>query len=97
MGTPGRDKCFKLVRGIKVTCEAATPWVEKQQTTEPHALQSSEQVCLRVWGWMRCGVGQGGAVVPSNPFPVPSAILWKPSHFVCNCPARAPGLNVRLV
>jgi hypothetical protein len=54
-----RDKC--LVRGIKVTCEAATPWVEKQQTTEPHAPQSSEQVCLRVWGWMRCGVGQGGA------------------------------------
>jgi hypothetical protein len=89
-----RDKC--LVRGIKVTCEAATPWVEKQQTTEPHALQSSEQVCLRVWGWMRCGVGQGGAGGPIKPL---SGAFSNPleSHFVCNCPARAPGLNVRLV
>jgi hypothetical protein len=62
-----------------VTCEAATPWVEKQQTTEPHALHSSEQVCLRVWGWAghgSCAVGWG-RVVPSNPFSVPSALEAK--------------------
>ena len=49
-----------------------------------------------------------GRVVPSNPRPgrpfwtsvtAPSlaAILWKPSHFVCNCPSRVPGSSARLV
>ena len=94
-----RDKC--LVRGIKVTCEAATPWVEKQQTTEPHAPQSSEQVCLRVWGWMRCGVGQGGAGGPikplfgafSNPLEAKSFCLQLPctgTGSQCEAGVRAP-------
>ena len=93
-----------------MTCEAADPRAEKQLGAQPHTLQSREQVCLRVWGWVGHGsnaVGWG-RVVPSNPRPgrpfwtsvtAPSlaAILWKPSHFVCNCPSRVPGSSARLV
>ena len=97
-------------QGHKVTCEAADPRAEKQLGAQPHTLQSREQVCLRVWGWVGHGsnaVGWG-RVVPSNPRPgrpfwtsvtAPSlaGILWKPSHFVCNCPSRVPGSSARLM
>ncbi len=70
----GAHKSLLVVRGIiKVTCEAlaADPRAEKQLGTQPHTLQSREQVCLRVWGWVGLGsnaVGWG-RVVPSNPRP----------------------------
>ena len=54
-----------------MTCEAADPRAEKQLGAQPHTLQSREQVCLRVWGWVGHGsnaVGWG-RVVPSNPRP----------------------------
>ena len=54
-----------------MTCEAADPRAEKQLGAQPHTLQSREQVCLRVWGWVGLGsnaVGWG-RVVPSNPRP----------------------------
>jgi hypothetical protein len=91
--------CLQLpCTGTGSQCEAGVR-APLQLGAQPHTLQSSEQVCLRVRGWAghgSCAVGWG-RVVPSNPFSVPSAILWKPSHFVCNCPSRAPGLSVRLV
>ena len=84
-----------------MTCEAADPRAEKQLGAQPHTLQSREQVCLRVWGWVGHGsnaVGWG-RVVPSNPFSVPvplavpSPILWKPSHFCSQLPFTGAGLQ----
>ena len=105
----GAHKC--VVRGIiKVTCEAADPRAEKQLGAQPHTLQSREQVCLRVWGWVGHGsnaVGWG-RVVPSNPrragpFGPRSRRLQVQQSFgsqvtfVRNCPSRVPGSSARLV